>query len=918
MTNRSKSQPDDVTERAQAAVRAFRQMQHGLTSYARAITGDKKTRIEIIASGPPRTDGTIIYYRPPIALGDKTPHDRFLCDKRDADTGLQSCPACKIREEILVNIYHEISHIAFGTFEDENFMAKASKVNPYLPALYNSLEDSRVDAKMFTARKGIRKMLEADTLNILREGVPDALGEYHKLNEAPINAQIALALYMQATGFSKWQEYFIKEVMSTVSDPLLAELVEQIREARNARSVYEVSKKILDRLRELGYYKTQKEQEEEDEAKQEESESQEQGEDQGNEEALSADDASDPSDQEDRDASGEKSDDRGDGDASPDDPDKGNPGEDDAPGGADPEEGTPGDNEQEEGPGEESGDDVPDLAGGNDEGSGDGSDSDRNEAGESEGGGGEASEESPEDQSTEAGSSDKEGEVEDGASGDGVSEVSYDAPRDDDGEPGSRPAEDNSKGGSSEDSDTADDSGDDGSSDSSDADSRSGGDQEDERNDGSESDSDAKQGDRERRQPDHGGEGEGDGGSTESNVLPDEQVSDDDNGDQGASEVPSEGTPDERSEGDTSFTGPEDGADGDDSSLPDPFESGADEGRGGIEADFRHGDEADVEAALDHGHSIKHEEVKETVAEEAAVATAVLQGKYFETPSVGVDEIEEHCYADDRTPGWDRSKLNSADLHWMGVECNTDIPESILGSALLKTRRIFSDNKNSSYQPNLRSGRVNSKVLGRRAWNDDDRLFGKKRIPAKRDYAVQVMVDISSSNFGDNLVRLKRSVIAQAELMHRVGVDFSIVAHSASAGRARRGYALHLHHVKDWSEPWNAETRTRAERIVPMGGNLDGHAMEYGRRRLESTSATDKILLYYTDGKMPAANHDEELEVLERQIKLAKRAGITLLGVGMDTDSPLRHGLDTVMVSTDDDIKSVVEHLGKRLAKMGR
>ena len=94
--------------------------------------------------------------------------------------------------------------------------------------------------------------------------------------------------------------------------------------------------------------------------------------------------------------------------------------------------------------------------------------------------------------------------------------------------------------------------------------------------------------------------------------------------------------------------------------------------------------------------------------------------------------------------------------------------------------------------------------------------------------------------------------------------------------------------------------------------------MEFGRKQMSKVDATDKIMLYYTDGKMPAANKDEELEVLQRQIKLCKRDQITLLGVGIRTDSPVRHGLDTVQVDGDDDLPRVVEHLGKRLQRSAR
>jgi hypothetical protein len=89
--------------------------------------------------------------------------------------------------------------------------------------------------------------------------------------------------------------------------------------------------------------------------------------------------------------------------------------------------------------------------------------------------------------------------------------------------------------------------------------------------------------------------------------------------------------------------------------------------------------------------------------------------------------------------------------------------------------------------------------------------------------------------------------------------------------------------------------------------------MEYLRKRVEESQATDKIILYYSDGKMPLENYAEELEVLQREILYCRRRGITLLGVGIKTDSPAQHGLETVQVNNDEDIPKVIDLLGKRL-----
>ena len=264
---------DDRTERAQRAVAAFRKMQNGLTAYARAITGDRKVRVQIKA-GVPHTDGTVIYYQPPLALGDNTPHDRYMCGDREPETGLLACPACRVREEVLVNIYHEIAHIAFGTFADNISKTQLKQMNPYLPELWNSLEDARVDAAMFEVRRGTRKMMVADTLNILREGVEDRQGNKHTIRDAPLNSQMGLAVYLQAAHYDNWQDLIHPKVVQDIDDAQLTALLSEVSDAQTSSEVLDISKRVLARLREMGYYLTGEEQ---DEQKQQEEESDDSG-----------------------------------------------------------------------------------------------------------------------------------------------------------------------------------------------------------------------------------------------------------------------------------------------------------------------------------------------------------------------------------------------------------------------------------------------------------------------------------------------------------------------------------------------------------------------------------------------------------------------------------------------------------------
>lgn len=818
------SEQTDINERAQKAVAAFRKMQFSLTSYAQSITGDRRVRVEV-GGAVPYTDGKTIYYRPPIALGDKTPHDRNLCDSR-GDDGLQSCPACRVREEVLVNIYHEIAHIAFGSFDGNNYFQNASFRNPFLAFLFNSVEDSRVDGAMFKARKGTRKMLEADTFNLLGNGVPDGLGNMNQSIDSPLNSQISLACYMEAAGYEGWQKFFHPKIEKDISDSRVQEILDFIRDAKTVKDVWDNTEPLFERLQDLGYFLPEpEEQDEESKPNQEPDGEPDSGEGEGDDQESESNDPG---------------------------PDQ------DSPSPKAPEEGSSEDEDSSSGTGDS-------VEGGSESSSGV---SDEAESS------GDVGPESEDDTSAEEGEGDGSGDQNSG-------EVSKGSKPDQEEEG----VENEQEGGGSR------------------------GDQEDGSGFSSGNPSDEQEGG-ERGEPDNSEDTEGEGDNSGSNLSGDERATESDTSPEGEDDNGSE-------RGDEGHDRPETESEGEDSNL---LESGADEGLGGQRVEYtpQYGSSDDVAAALEYSHSesIKSGDAnKETSAEQSAVTVAVVQGTYFETPSANVSEVKEHKYSP-HSRGWDSRRIQvRGDLRKFGVVCDMEISESHLGPALLKTRRVFSDNQNASYQPNMRSGRVNSKVLGRRAWNDDDRLFGKKKIASKKDYAVMIGMDISSSNLGSNLALLKRSVKAQAELCHRMGIKFSIVAHSAHIVRSpeEASYGMDIHHVKSWDEPWTDEVENRLATLVGVGGNLDGHAMEYLRKSFKKVSVTDKILLYYTDGKMPAANADEELVLLQRQIKLCKRDQITLLGVGMRTDSPARHGLDTVQVNGDSDIKIVVEHLGKRL-----
>lgn len=934
--NAGSASPDEVlNEKARRAVQAFRAMQGGLTGYAQALTNNRQVQV-VLAEGAPRTDGKKIYFKPPIELGDLRSHVRALCDKRDSETMLQLCEACRIREQVLISIYHEVAHIVYGTFSKVSdrskleaveravaeapgkyaqkvreswaavpdyrkgsYLSLSGLISPFLPILVNALEDARVDEAMFKARRGTKVMFDAYCRSIFVNGNKQDDGSVMRWSDKPLNSQILIGVFVVACKYD-YEGWFDPKVEEALADPDLRALIERVEMLRSAEGTYNLAFPILARLRELGFCRNPEEEEDEPEA------GEDPGDDQGEGEPEDADSDSDDAVGEEPDESPEEPE-SGDGDSSDDASDDGQPEADEASGDgvSDPEGGA------DEGQDASSGDSEGDESSGGDPG----------DAEESGGDGDPASESAQDDHGDELPDQGSEQDQSDGSTGGADGESS---------EPGSPglPEEGSSDGAAPglPDGDEPDDAPDE----AGEADDREQTEEQAELGDDGadepapesvegeavdEADSDA-DGDAES-EGDRGGSDPQEAGDDADDLSDGTRDRDGESDDGEGDEVPAdEGNP---------------GDDEGDEESADPVDTGEYTDTGAVEDKSpNYGDAAD--ALEDFKVFSAHEDPPDAIdssgadqAEEKAMDRAIIQSMYFEKPSANVTGVREHKYGQDSyTDGrkvrsaWDAATMygHSAsykrDLEEIGVGIDLTIGEDVLGPALGEMRRAFADNQRADMQRHLKAGRVNNKVLGKRAWGGDPRLFQKKRVPGKRSYAVILGIDISGSTMGLNIHLAKRAAMAQAELCHRLGVDFAIYAHTAqskSGGWGDNDLYLDMFEIKGFDQAWNPDAKKALQDVSSLAENLDGHGVEYYRRMIERHSATDKIILYYSDGKMPAANHDEELEILQREIKYCRSRHITLLGVGIRTNSPQRHGLDTVRVDKDSDISKVVKHL---------
>lgn len=336
-----------------------------------------------------------------------------------------------------------------------------------------------------------------------------------------------------------------------------------------------------------------------------------------------------------------------------------------------------------------------------------------------------------------------------------------------------------------------------------------------------------------------------------------------------------------------------------------------------------------------HGHSHDDEGREE-------MATAIIQGMYFETPSVNVKGVHHYNFPEalyHNPPedvegiekmtgegwhyGYSRGSVNS--YSYVGInpekDGSFDPPEQVVSHALLKARVAFSDNMRGKHIQNLKAGKVNPRHLGKRAPVGDERLMRKKLKAAKKSYFVLIGIDISGSTIGENISLAKKLAMAECEMLSRLGVKFAVYAHSGEwmtsemSETGLDGLHMTVYNVKLPDEPWTNRTRHKLKSLGSDNVNLDGHQFEYYRRILDARPETDKILHYYTDGAMPAENADEEKVILVRELKTIKKKGYVVLGVGIRTDSPRQYGLETAQLTEVGDIMKVIAHLERELTR---
>jgi hypothetical protein len=936
----------DPAEReiAWKAITAFRTMLPSIRSFARVVSDNPKLDVQITTQRP-YTKGNVIYIQPPLALGRDLTHDRPCCGRRAAN-GKQLCPACQTNEVINFTLYHEVGHVFFDSqalmtgkevLRTENLLREwhdpsvcshpyqiparwsgtamelLNEVNPYLPLIFNCFEDTRVNEATFLARPGLRGVFDANIDRLMEEGAEISPGIWKRWIDEPLDAQFTIGLFL--TSSSHYVEGRLHEdVVKALRSPKISAICDRAASCTSALKVFYLSIEAFLEAQHLGYCVVPKCEPvphlpgpppPEDEA--------------GNSDETSDDTSSEGSAESNSDSSDSAEEDNSEG---------GDQANDDSQVGKS-EEQTEQDGTNQN-PTDEVSDDDPDSGNDGSEGGtsevsgddGDGMDSDE-EASTDPGKSDEASDSSD---GAGDGGSDDEGEHSGAASSVG-SELDSDEAHESSESSPERPSQsdkngvspgkldpnggnlDNSERGNispENDGSRVGESDDDGSSSNEQA----------PVNEDAEDAEDAEEA-FDEEECDHVGEYECSRCGADLTLLDDnpwdtpgmddmqpvEGVNDGPNGPVDGLEpvTPRHGTPDDAATAVGRF-------------LMHPL---SDHESGGLLDDMAGGD---IEALMG---SSEHEDMKEMLAE--LVKVAASQCEFFAKDSAEVEGVEYPSYPDKRVR-WDITDFSREIRTSREQIIKSVMPsEDLIGSATQHMRKIFQDNLMVRRNRGLKAGRLDMRSLARRAPVQDDRIFGKRIKPRDKSYAVLLGIDCSGST--DNVERnakIKRAAMAQAEVLTRLGIPWAGYAHTAFQCKLDNSfrfnkmdgmYSVYLLPFKTAGEPWTDLGREKLSAIRPLSENLDGHTLEQYINKLLAVEAEERILFYYTDGQMPAANYSEELEILTAQCKRADDKGIHLMGVGINTDSPKQYGMDTVEVNSDEDIALVIKQLERRLSK---
>lgn len=236
------------------------------------------------------------------------------------------------------------------------------------------------------------------------------------------------------------------------------------------------------------------------------------------------------------------------------------------------------------------------------------------------------------------------------------------------------------------------------------------------------------------------------------------------------------------------------------------------------------------------------------------------------------------------------------------VKAMTEQVDHMVGTIQKDLERAIAARTRSVWRPGLRKGKLNASSLARLTFGDD-RVFRKREISTSKDVAVGLLIDCSGSmNYNMRIEKAALASYALSAVLDRMNISHEILGYTTQTSlphEMRRdaeelgvGYSrtenLYMPIFKDFSERLTPDIKRRLALFpdhLSLRENVDGECVEIATQRLLRREESRKILMVLSDGEPLCPGNRGALRThLKKVVNTATRAGVDIIGIGIETD----------------------------------
>ncbi|MFW6855432.1 cobaltochelatase CobT-related protein [Burkholderia gladioli] len=260
--------------------------------------------------------------------------------------------------------------------------------------------------------------------------------------------------------------------------------------------------------------------------------------------------------------------------------------------------------------------------------------------------------------------------------------------------------------------------------------------------------------------------------------------------------------------------------------------------------------------------------------------------------------------------------------------------------------RIMAARSLAVWSGGFKSGRMDGAALVRLNFGDD-RIFARKQETRTKEWAVELLVDMSGSMGGTKIRTACDSAYALASVLERMGIKVEVLSFSTrdvgevfsskdferctGGGTAGSSESMFTKGARGYSriEPLNiAILKSFTERVVQtrerfaalpdaramLKNNVDGECVEIAAKRLLARPEAGKLLIVLSDGQPNAHGNIPELKShLKRTVRAVEKSGVKVFGIGIEDNAVSSYYSSHVVIKKASELPSTIMTSLKKL-----